>query len=59
MRGANLDNANFAGADLRGAKLELAYTYDVYYDNQTCFNANFNPVQAGWQAISSEPIISK
>lgn len=54
LRGANLDNAIFAGADLRGAKLESTYAYDVYYDNQTCFNANFEPVKAGWRAISSE-----
>ena len=59
LREANLEHVNFAGADLRGAKLDSAYAYEVYYDNQTCFNANFNPVQLGWQSISSEQIVSK
>ena len=49
LREANLRLADFAAADLRGAKLESAYSYDVYYDNQTYFDANFNPIKAGWK----------
>ena len=49
LRGANLLNASFAAADLRGTKLLSAYSYDVYYDKQTVFDANFNPIKAGWK----------
>ena len=49
LRGANLINASFVAADLRGAKLSPAYFYDVYYDKQTVFSANFNPIKAGWK----------
>ncbi|MGK7895930.1 MAG: pentapeptide repeat-containing protein [Xenococcus sp. (in: cyanobacteria)] len=49
LRGANLLNASFAGADLRGAKFSPAYSYNVYYDKQTVFDANFNPIKAGWK----------
>ena len=49
LRGANLRNASFAGADLRGAKLSPAYPYDVYYDQQTIFDVNFNPIKANWK----------
>ena len=49
LREANLFHASFCAADLRGAKLEVAYSYDVYYDNQTYFDASFNPQTAGWK----------
>lgn len=49
LREANLFHASFCAADLRGAKLEAAYSYDVYYDNQTSFDASFNPQTAGWK----------
>ncbi|ELS04817.1 putative low-complexity protein [Xenococcus sp. PCC 7305] len=49
LRGANLLNASFAAADLRGAKLSPKYSYDVFYDQQTIFDANFNPMKAGWK----------
>ena len=52
LRGANLANASFAFADLRGAKLHRSYSCDVYYDKQTMFDANFNPVKVGWKLIS-------
>ncbi|ELS02695.1 putative low-complexity protein [Xenococcus sp. PCC 7305] len=49
LRGANLLNASFASADLRGAKFSPAYSYDVYYDKNTAFDSNFNPIKAGWK----------
>ncbi len=52
LRGADLHHASFAAADLRGAKLSPAYSYDVYYDQHTIFDANFNPMKAGWKVSS-------
>ena len=49
LREANLLDASFAGADLRGAKLESVYAYNVYYDRQTRFDPNFDPIKAGWK----------
>ena len=49
LREANLLYASFAGADLRGAKLESIYSYNVYYDCQTRFDPNFDPVKASWK----------
>lgn len=45
---AYLLNTCFAAADLQGAQLPLEYPYEVYYDSQTSFDDNFNPVTAGW-----------
>jgi|GEM_PF-1045841 len=49
LRGANLLNASFVAADLRGTKLSPAYSYNIYYDKRTVFDANFNPIKAGWK----------
>ena len=49
LRGSNLLNASFAAADVRGAKLESTYSYDVYYDDQTLFDASFDPRSVGWK----------
>ena len=49
LREANLLNTSFAGADLRGAKLKPVSGYKVYYDPQTRFDPNFNPIKAGWK----------
>ncbi|MDJ0903408.1 MAG: pentapeptide repeat-containing protein [Xenococcus sp. MO_188.B8] len=54
LRGANLRNASFAAADLRGAKFTPAYSYDVYYDNKTIFDASFNPTKVGWKLRGNE-----
>ena len=48
---AHLSNTIFAGADLRGTKLALEYSYNVYYDAATIFSNDFNPEQAGWKKI--------
>ena len=48
LRGANLLNASFSAADLRGTKLSPAYSYNIYYDKKTIFDASFNPKNAGW-----------
>ncbi len=53
LQGADLSDAYllhtcFAAADLKGAQLPSEYPYEVYYDSQTCFDDNFNPVSAGW-----------
>ena len=28
------------------------YLYNVYYDQQTMFDPNFNPIKAGWKLVS-------
>ena len=38
----------FAAANLKGAQLPSEYPYEVYYDSQTSFDDNFDPVAAGW-----------
>ena len=53
LQNADLSNAYllhtcFAAADLQGAQLPSEYPYEVYYDSQTCFDDNFDPVDAGW-----------
>ncbi len=53
LRDAYLFRASFAGADLRKAKLPQEYTYEVYYDSQTCFDSDFDPQQAGWTVINN------
>lgn len=52
FQSAYLAQANFAGADLNKAKLPLDYPYDVYYDNETTFDRDFNPQQVGWKKIT-------
>lgn len=49
---AYLFHAFFGSADLRGAKLASEYPYEVYYDQKTLFDCNFNPQQAGWKMKS-------
>ena len=56
LQGANLAEAylfgaSFVAADLTGTKLPTEYPYDVYYDRDTCFDANFNPKLMGWKLI--------
>ncbi len=51
FRGAYLAEANFAGADLKNANLPLYYSYDVYYDEHTYFDHNFDPKFMGWKII--------
>ena len=45
---AYLFNTCFAAADLQGAQLPSEYPYEVYYDSQTSFDDDFDPVTAGW-----------
>ena len=54
LQEANLGDAYLAGAsfefaDLRGAKLMSEYPYEVYYNDHTLFDTNFDPHQAGWK----------
>ena len=49
---AYLFNTVFSGADLRQAKLSKEYPYEVYYDSQTVFSDNFDPLQCGWKKLS-------
>lgn len=56
LQGANLQEAylfqaSFVAADLRSAQLSSKYTYDVYYNDKTRFDGNFNPIKAGWKII--------
>lgn len=53
LRDSNLFKASFA-ADLRGAKLASSYSYTVYYDKRTAFDANFDPKSAGWKLKRSQ-----
>ncbi|MDJ0900104.1 MAG: pentapeptide repeat-containing protein [Xenococcus sp. MO_188.B8] len=53
LRGANLRKASFVAADLRGAKLFPGYSYDIFYDKQTVFDRNFDPIKAGWKLVSN------
>ena len=54
LRRANLQFAhlalvNFAGANLIEAKLSSNYPYEVYYDKDTIFDADFDPKLMGWK----------
>jgi uncharacterized protein YjbI with pentapeptide repeats len=53
LREAYLFNTVFAGADLRNTKLPSEYSYEVYYDSETVFDDDFNPVAVGWVKINS------
>ena len=55
LRSSYLAQANFAGADLTKAMLPLDYPYDVYYDRETVFDADFNPKIMGWKKIEEDP----
>ncbi len=46
---AYLFQANFSAADLRETKLAAEYPYEVYYDEQTCFDSSINPQSMGWK----------
>ena len=48
LRGANLYHTSFIAADLRGTKLSPAHNYNVYYSQETIFDANFSPIKTGW-----------
>ncbi|MEM8675832.1 MAG: pentapeptide repeat-containing protein [Cyanobacteria bacterium P01_G01_bin.67] len=51
LQASYLSQANFAGADLSKAKLPLDYPYDVYYDQDTIFDHDFDPKLRGWTQI--------
>lgn len=51
FKSAYLAQANFAGADLTKAKLPSEYPYDVYYDERTAFDCDFDPKLVGWKKI--------
>ncbi|MGD1918816.1 MAG: pentapeptide repeat-containing protein [Pleurocapsa sp.] len=53
FRGANLAEANFSGAHLKQANLPLHYSYDVYYDEHTYFDYDFDPKFMGWKIIKN------
>ena len=49
FQSAYLARANFSGADLTSAKLPLGYPYEVYYDQHTIFDRDFDPKLVGWK----------
>jgi hypothetical protein len=51
FQSAYLAQVSFAGADLTKAKLPLDYPYEVYYDQDTCFDHDFDPKIVGWTKI--------
>jgi uncharacterized protein YjbI with pentapeptide repeats len=53
FQSAYLAQASFAGADLTNAKLPLDYSYEVYYDQYTCFDNDFDPQLVGWTKITN------
>ena len=53
FRGANLAGANFAGARLKDANLPLHYSYEVYYDEHTFFDRDFDPKFMGWKVLKN------
>ncbi|MBE9042893.1 pentapeptide repeat-containing protein [Pleurocapsales cyanobacterium LEGE 10410] len=53
FRSSYLAQANFAGADLTKAMLPSDYPYDVYYDRDTIFDADFDPRMMGWKEVVS------
>lgn len=53
FRGANLAGANFSGAHLKQANLPLHYSSDVYYDEHTYFDYDFDPKFMGWKIIDN------
>ena len=55
---AYLAQANFAKADLNKAKLPHDFPYDVYYDDETIFDRDFDPQLVGWKNITHSDIAS-
>ena len=49
FKSAYLAKADFSGADLTGSKLPSKYDYEVYYDEDTIFNSDFDPKLMGWK----------
>ena len=47
-----LAQANFAGADLTKATLPLDFPYEVYYDQNTIFDHDFDPQLRGWTKVN-------
>ncbi|MEM8717821.1 MAG: pentapeptide repeat-containing protein [Cyanobacteria bacterium P01_G01_bin.39] len=47
-----LAQANFAGADLTKATLPGDFPYEVYYDQNTIFDHDFDPQSGGWTKVS-------
>ena len=54
FRGAYLAGANFAGANLKKTILPLHYSYEVYYDDHTYFDHDFDPKFMGWKIITKQ-----
>jgi len=57
LQGSDLSNAylwkaSFAGANLRGTTFSNEYPYEVYYDQNTKFDPDFNPELRGWKEKS-------
>lgn len=48
LREANLKEVNFAGANLLRSTLDEQYNYPVFYNSETSFDVDFDPVKAGW-----------
>ena len=51
FQSSHLEKANFSGADLTQARLTLDYPYEVYYDQYTIFDHDFNPEFVGWKQV--------
>ena len=54
FQSAYLGWVNFAGADLTKARLPLDYPYEVYYDEHTIFDHDFDPQIMGWKKIETK-----
>ncbi|GAB4536199.1 MAG: hypothetical protein Tsb0014_23780 [Pleurocapsa sp.] len=51
LRSAYLAQVNFAGADLTNTQLPYDFPYDIFYDENTRFDWDFNPQSMGWKKI--------
>ena len=58
FQSAYLAQANFAKADLDKAKLPHDFPYDVYYDDETTFDRDFDPQLVGWKNITRSNVAS-
>ena len=58
FQSAYLAQANFAGADLNQAKLPSDFPYEVYYDDETTFDRDFDPQLVGWKNITRSDVAS-
>lgn len=54
FQSSHLAQANFSGADLTKAKLPLDYPYEVYYDQHTIFDHDFDPEVRGWKELVTD-----